>query len=229
MKLACVVVVALGCGSSSLEPGKLHGGIEDSDKHWRARYKGTGVDIAQIPQVANAVGLPVGGSVDVDIDVTVPKQNGQLDYSLARGIIDVECTADCSVGGDGAVLKPRLNNARAAAFAGDGIQFGKLALGKLSARIEIGDGTARITRWQLSSPDIEIALAFEAQLAKELGHISADGCLRYKTTPTLRERDPKLDAVFAATGAVRGDDGFYAIKLTRPSGRTRILAQPCTI
>jgi hypothetical protein len=232
--LVFAVGVAVGC-SSSAERGRgsvtvpatpppadhvLHDRSEATADVARIRYDGRSVSVADIPAAAMRLGLPVLGTADVAIDVSIPIANGARDYRRARGTVDIRCTK-CQLGDDVAKLK------HAADFVGDGIYFGHVAFDRLEARLQIGDGRIALARWVVDSPDVTIELALDIDLASTYEGSGIRGCLRFKDKPALRQRDPKMSALLSITGAPLGPDGLFHVELAGTLGEVKWLGRAC--
>lgn len=239
---AFAVGVVVGCSSSAgrgpssvkapvtpppLADHVLHDRSEITADVARIRYDGRGVPVADIPAVGMALGLPVSGTADVAIDVSIPISNGARDYRRARGTLDIRCTK-CQLGDDVAKLRPATHAKHSSDFVGDGIYFGHLTFERLEARLQIGDGRVALARWVADSPDVTIELALEIELASAYEGSALRGCLRFKDKPTLRERDPKMAALLGISGAPLGPDGLFHIELAGTLGEVKRLGRACS-
>lgn len=234
MRRFVALALLVGCGSSQSseeklvppDDHKLHGGVETKADAMRIRYAGKAVPVESIPGFAEGVGLPVAGTADVDIDVTVPIAKGERDYRRATGTIDVKCTK-CTLGGEGAKLKPRTTSKRAEAFAGDGINFGTIVFDRLEARIEIKNERAEIVRWVVESPDVTLKITGTAELASPLDQTQVHGCLQFAGKPDLQQRQPTTASLLALTGAPLGENGLYHIEVQGTIGAPKRFGRTC--
>jgi type II secretion system protein N len=230
-RLLLVVVVACGGSSSSEDaplpppvPGRLVGGIENTDKAMLVRYLGVQVPIEKIPAVADAIGLPVTGLAEIKIDITIPRSNDELDMARAAGAIDIQC-AKCTIGDDNAKLVPKApRDTRAADFVGDGIAFGHITVERLDLRVVIARGRAEFARFVLDSPDIAIHITGGVDLARAITDSRIDACVRFQPKPELRKRDPRTHDVLMLTGAQLADDGFSEIGVRGSIGDRKMFA-----
>lgn len=234
MRMFIALALLVGCGSSQSaedklvapDDHKLHGGVETKADVVRIRYAGKAVPLESIPGAAEAVGLPVAGTADVDIDVTVPIAKGERDYRRATGTIDVKCTK-CALGGEGAKLKPRTKSKRAEAFAGDGITFGKVVFDRLEARIEIKDARAELVRWVVDSADVTLKITATAELASTLDQMQVHSCIQFAGKPDLGQREPATASLLALTGGPLGENGLYHIEVQGPIGSLKRFGRIC--
>ena len=110
----------------------------------------------------------------------------------------------------------------------DGISFGHVTFDKVDLRAKIDQGHVKVTRWLLESKDLMLDVKLDIDLASELADSAVDGCLRFKASPSLEQRDPRTAAVINTTGALRGPDGFFSIKVGGHVGQKQLLGQACS-
>ena len=218
--------LAAGCSTAPPQAGKGAFKIEDvvktTDDAIRVRVNHREVPLEEMPMASLLAGLPMAGLGDVAIDLSVPGEGGKHDYRKAAGSIAVGCPAGCTLGDDNAkLLVP-------GPMGVNGISFGHLAFDKVDLRAEVRQSHLKVTRWQVASKDMTMDLRLDVHLAAELADSTLDGCLRFKPSASLEERDPKTAAVIAMTGAPRGPDGVYSIKIEGRVGQRRLLGQACS-
>jgi hypothetical protein len=105
---------------------------------------------------------------------------------------------------------------------------GHVTFDEVDIRALVQEGHLKVTRWQVASKDLTLGLALDIHFAAELADSTLDGCLRFKPSASLEQRDPRTAAVIATTGAPRGPDGTYSIKIGGSVGQRRLLGQACT-
>lgn len=201
---------------------KLEEVVQTTDAAIRVQVNRREVPLREMPMASLLAGLPMTGLADVAIDLTIPGAGGKHDYRRASGSIAVGCPTGCTLGDDAARLQaPR---------AGDpgGIPFGHVTFDKVDLRAEVQHGHLKVTRWQLASKDLQLDLRLDIGLAADLASSTLDGCLRFKPSPSLEQRDPETAAVIASTGAPRDADGIYSIKIEGRVGQRKLLGQACT-
>lgn len=227
MKLGVVfgfLIAGCSAGPPRTEKGafKVEDAVRTSDSALRVQVNRREVPLEQMPMASLLAGLPMAGLADVAIDLTVPGAGGKHDYSKAEGTIAVGCPAGCTLGDDATGIRPP-----GPAGAGD-VPFGHVRFDQVDLRAEVQQGHLKVTRWQVASKDVALDLKLDVHLAAELADSTLDGCLRFKPSPSLEQRDPKTAAAIATTGAPRGPDGTYSIKIGGRVGQHRLLAQACT-
>ena len=200
---------------------KLEDVVQTTSDAVRVQVNRSEVPLREMPVASLLAGLPMNGLADVVIDLTVPGAEGKHDYRKASGSISFRCPTGCTIGDDTAKLQ-------IPGTGGGGISFGHVKLDKVDVRAEVQQGHLKVTRWQLESPDLTLDLKLDIELAAELADSTLDGCLRFTASPQLEQRDPKTAAVISTTGASRGPDGLFTIKIEGRVGQRKLLGQACT-
>ena len=215
-----------GCstGPPQTEKGafKVEDVVQTTDDTIRVQVNRREVPLQEMPMASLLAGLPMTGDADVAIDLTVPGEGGKHDYRKVAGSIAVGCPAGCTLGDDAARLRSP------GPMGAGGIPFGHITFDKVDIRAEVQQGHLKVTRWQVASKDLTLDLTLDIPFAAELADSTLDGCLRFKPSPSLEQRDPRTAAVIATTGAPRGADGSYSIKIEGRVGQRRLLGQACT-
>jgi type II secretion system protein N len=207
------------------------GSVEVSKTNFEIHVEGEDVWAEGLP-MKEALGLPMSGKVDFAVALSLPSVENKTgktasDWSKAEGEATFNCNSGCVVGDGQTKLKPKLKNARTAAFAGDGIDFGKVTIDSLQAKLEIKNGKMDITRFDTKSQDGEIHVDFSATLQPNLDDSPVTGCLRFKGSEALLKKEPHTFAAIQTTGAPLGPDGLYHIRLTEKFKEIRRLGQVC--
>jgi type II secretion system protein N len=231
MKYLLLALAACGSSTPPAPPapppppviGKLVTSSHLSGTTQQIRANGLQVPLAQIPEIAAALDIPVSGTADIDISIDVP--NGAA--ALVSGHARATCTK-CTLGDDHAKLfAPKGKDARANAFAGDGIEFGHLDFGTIDVDVEVANGRAEVKKFTVVSPDLTIEISGHVELAATIGESVISGCIRFKPDPELAKRQPKTYAVLMITGAPAGDDGVFSIELAGTIGNIKRLGKIC--
>ncbi|MBL9014490.1 MAG: hypothetical protein JNL83_09960 [Myxococcales bacterium] len=223
MRTAVVIVSLSACSQRStpeVESGPFDPAtaVVRADDSTRVSVHRKDVPLEQMPIIAETFGgLPMSGMANAAIELWVPREDGRLRYRKTTGAIDVSCPEGCFLGDGRATL----------AVAGMTVDFGKVALGKVAIRGQAKAGVFELTAFDLVSSDLELHATLRVQLADDLGASPIDGCIWFKETPALVQRDPRTAAVLQTTGASRDEAGFFSIKLSGTVGAVRRLAQSC--
>jgi type II secretion system protein N len=184
--------------------------------------------------IKDALGLPIIGKLDVDAELDLVYEKAarsnkrSIDWTKVTGDIEFDCPSACTIGDGKTKLKPKIKNARNAAFAADGIDFGEVNIDTLAAHVAIKDGKLDVTKWEAKSGDGELHVEADVALQPELLESNISGCLRFKGSEALLKREPKTYAAIQTTGAPLAPDGLYHIRLDGKLRDVRRLGQVCT-
>ena len=217
MKKLCVVVVVVGCSSNAPNDHQIH----RSDTADRTRLEGREIDLSK--QSFDWLPLPATGTFNIDVDVKAPVKGGVRDYAHANGHIVFHCKA-CRLGDDKTNIPLSGDLGK---LAPDGIAFSHLDFDRIDVEVDIVDGRVTINQASVDSKDVAFLATGGAKLATALDDSIVDACLRFKASPDLVKRDPKLDAVISTTGAPQAPDGFFNIKLADRFGSMKRLGTVC--
>lgn len=179
-----------------------------------------------------AIGLPMTGKLefDVNLDLPVEKSKGgktAINWQKASGAIALSCPGGCTFGDGESKLKPLLKNTRSQVMVGDGIDFGKVTMDKLVAKVTIKDSKLTLDTFEADSKDGVLKVDYMMTLEKEFGRSMVAGCLRFKGSDDLMRREPKTHAALSTTGAELRNDGLFHIRLTGNFSDMKRLNQEC--
>jgi type II secretion system protein N len=216
---------------AKIATGHIRGSISLSKKRTVVDISGIDVPAGNLP-MKEIIGLPMSGKLELDFSLDLPidkLKNGKTgpDWTAAKGEITFECPSGCTFGDGKTKLKPKLNNARNQAFAGEGIEFGKINVDSMLAHVKIADSKLELDKFETKSQDGELHVDFALELAQEFGDSEVTGCLRFKGSDALQKREPKTYAALTTTGASIGPDGLFHIKLSNNFKTMKRLAQFC--
>jgi type II secretion system protein N len=187
---------------------------------------------ASLP-MSELIGLPMSGKVGFVLELELPNnktKTGQVaaDWPRSEGRFELACPAGCTIGDGKAKLKAKLKNRAQQAFAEGGIDFGKVSVDSLLARVDIKNGKMKVSRFDTKSSDGELHVDVEVALAQDLQSSNVTGCLRFNGTESLRKREAKTHAAITTTGAPLGPDNLFHIKLDGPLREVRRIGAFCT-
>lgn len=216
---------------AKIASGNLKGTIALSKGGVSVDLSGVDLPAANLP-MREAIGLPMSGKLELEFALDLPNEKnkaGKLapDWTKAVADISFECPSGCVIGDGKTKLKPKLKNARSQAFAGEGIDFGKINVDTMIAKVSIKDGQLELTKFDAKSQDGEIHIDYAMTLSPEFGESSVTGCLRFKGSEGLQKREPKTYAALTTTGASIGPDKLFHIKLDGHFKDMKRLAQFC--
>lgn len=211
--------------------GHITGNISLSKGETQIHLDGDNLPSERLP-MREGIGLPMSGKVDFKFDLDLPNQklkSGRAgpNWQKAEGGATLECRSGCTFGDGKTKLKPKLKNNRNQAFAADGIEFGKVNITSLLAKIEIAKGQLTVKRFESKSDDGELHVQFAMTLAQDINDSMATGCLRFTGSQALLKREAKTFAAISTTGAPLGPDNLYHIKLDGKVKEMKRLGQIC--
>jgi hypothetical protein len=109
----------------------------------------------------------------------------------------------------------------------DGIEFGKLNVTSLLAKVDISKGHLVVKKFDTKSEDGEIHVDFDMTLAQAIDESTVTGCLRFTGSQALLKRDARTHAAISTTGAPLGPDNLYHILLDGKVKEMRRLGKVC--
>lgn len=196
-----------------------------------ASIQGNALPSVTLPMHA-LIGLPMSGKVQFGVDLNLPMEKSKLgktsiNWQRATGAIALDCPKGCTFGDGKTKLKPLLKNKSNQAMVGEGIDFGKVTLDKLVARVSIKRGVLKVDKFDAPSKDGEVHVDYEMKLEKNFDESMVTGCLRFKGSDDLLRREPKTHAALSTTGAELRSDGLFHIRLTDRFKDMKRLNQEC--
>ncbi|HSD90799.1 MAG TPA: type II secretion system protein GspN [Kofleriaceae bacterium] len=178
------------------------------------------------------LGLPMTGKIEFDVDLSLPVEKNKMgktgiNWQKAKGGISLACPSGCTFGDGKTKLKPLLKNTRNQVMVGEGIDFGKVNLDSLVAKVSIRNGTLKLDKFDTKSKDGQLKIDYEMKLEKNFDESMVTGCLRFKGSDDLLKREPKTHAAISTTGAELRSDGLFHIRLTDRFKDMKRLNQEC--
>ena len=168
------------------------------------------VDLAEIllqrlPGIAQALTLPVEGSLTVKGDVTAPMPHP----AQALGRVDLSC--DKCVIGDG---KAKIS-VQGDPMLSQGITFPRLQLGTVKGAIVVEKGRATFKDVRAHSADVDLELDGYIELRDDLRASQLHLYLRFRPSPELVKREPTMDLLQNMLGTLaRRSDGYIGFSIT---------------
>lgn len=201
-------------GARALD-GQLEGWASDSESGRRLELTLDGVNPGGIPQLAELIGLPLGGSLSGNVSVEIPERN----IVKAEGTVDL--AAEDLILGDG---KAKIQNA---------IALPELHMGAFALKAQISGGRLRIEECSARGRDLDLSMTGSIRLRPRVETSIADLELKfsfaekYRTQSDLTKAlfgqpDSKIPGLFdTATGShlTKQEDGTYAARLAGPVAR----------
>ena len=206
---------------ASIGGGTVTGSVElptSGNGSFKLNASGHGIKGDALPQLREAIGLPLIGKVDLGLAFNVSKG----DWRQATGSITLGCPRGCTLGDGQTKFKPRVKSTRSAAMMGEGVEFGRVDIDKLSGKVELKAGKLEVTKWDFESKDAELKVELGMKLGKRLKDAElVVGCFRFKATPALQAREPRTATAISLIGGILGPDGLFHVKLECQGGGGR--------
>jgi type II secretion system protein N len=231
-------IFALIGGTASVDidaeigPGRIRGTIAISKGATAIDIEGIDLPSAMLP-MRELMGLPMSGKIAFGVNLTLPNEKSKNssktvpNWQKAKGAFSFDCANNCTFGDGKTKLRPKLKNSRSQAFAADGIDFGKVNVTSMMAHVTIKDGILELDKFDAKSEDGELHVDFQVTLAPQLDDGMVAGCLRFKGSQKLLEKEPRTHAALSTTGANLGPDGLFHIRLDGKFKEMKRLAQTC--
>ena len=176
--------------------------------------KASSINIAEIPGVKESINLPLGGTLQMTMDLT--SATGK--YADANGSITFKCEG-CVVGDGKSPLRIEGNP-----FLGGGLTLPKVRLGDLVGRVAVEKGTAKLQGVEAHSPDGEVTIEGDVQLHDPLPTSNVTLFIHFKLSDPFLKGAEKLATILQMAGSAgRRPDGSYGIRL---GGRLGALNPP---
>lgn len=209
--------------------GAITGKLVMDKRQTAADFKLAKVPLAMIPGVSDAVGLPMSGNADGKVKLTLTKVPGKqdIDWSKASGVFELTCKSGCLLGDGQAKIYPKSKRPGDEAWTKDGVPVPTLRIGSFNLAIDIVKGVAKRRAFTLNSPDGEVELDLEIKLARAINDSPITGCIKYKCSKELYDREPKFRSQCDFGSAVIDSAGMHHIKLLGKLGNVRRVALMC--
>ena len=203
---------------ADLVGGEISAEVEASETMFEARVETEALALGKLPGVASAVGLPMSGSLDAEVELRLP--GGK--WKNAEGRIEIDCL-ECTVGDGVAKMtmtpsstssrgRRRRTSAGAAAFSSTGVTVPRLALGEAKVLVDISKGVGDIKTFAATSKDGWLKIEGKIEFRDPFPNTLFPGCMRFKLSDELKQRDPKFGNIeYTLSEKMRQNDGSFAI------------------
>jgi type II secretion system protein N len=204
-KTITVKVEALG--------GKAETVVETTGKKKSIRVSFTGLSMGQLPGLAKAISLPMGGALTGSGKITIPADG----MRNAEGKFTLKCKS-CTVG-DGKTkvkmdLRPEHLKKHYDPVAEQGVTLPtKLRLGVFGGDIEIERGRAMFKRFEAYSPDGEAVLMGTIALREPFVMSTVDAYFKFKFDESLKTKDAKWGPIESFLIRAKRSDSQYGFSI----------------
>ena len=216
---------------ATIGSGTIEGNITISKSGTEVELEGNSLPSQQLP-MREAIGLPMSGNIRFAFNLDLPNEklkNGKVgaNWQKATGNMMFQCPSGCIFGDGKTKLKTKVKKASQAEFVGEGIDFGKVLVQSMLAKVDIKKGKLAVTTFETRSDDGKLNVEYSMDLQQNIDDSQVAGCLRFEGSETLRKREQKTHTALTTTGAVRGPDGLFHIRLDGKFKDMKRLAQSC--
>jgi type II secretion system protein N len=202
---------------AELGGGEVEAELDLSSSYVEATLETEGLPLGKIPGLASAVGLPVTGGLDADVELRLP--GGK--FRNAEGHIALACN-DCTIG-DGSSkismsppkVSSRRRTTRTAAGWGDearSITVPKLQLGEFKAQVDISKGVGQIKELGATSKDGWFKITGKIEFRDPFASSLFPACMQFRLSDELKKREPTFGNIeYGISEKVRKPDGSFSI------------------
>jgi type II secretion system protein N len=202
--------------------GEIVGDITVSPSELAVEIGTEALQLESIPGLRDALGLPMKGGLDAQLDVTLPEQR----WDLAEGSLTLSCPG-CVVGDGKSKIKPKAPTSprRASFFAAEGLTVPALNLGDLEGKISIISGKGVIDEFGAKSVDGDLAIHGTIELGREFGESRfGQACMKFRLSDQLKQREAEFGNVPALMGAPLDAEGFSNVIMSGKLAGMRLIA-----
>lgn len=201
--------------------GSVDGNVTVSRSDLAVEFSTEDLPLESIPGLREALGLPMVGGLDAEIELSLPERR----WDLAEGTFSLACPG-CVIGDGKTKMKAKARPGRRASFfASEGLTVPALNLGDLTGKIVVGDGRAVIETFAAKSDDGDLAIHGSIELAAQLAESKfTQACTKFRLSDALKQRDPAFGNVPNVMGAPIDAEGFSNLTMTGKLGEFRWLA-----
>ena len=203
---------------AELGGGEVDAELDLSSSYVEATLETEGLPLGKIPGLASAVGLPMTGGLDADIELRLP--GGK--FRNAEGHIELSCN-DCTAG-DGvskiSMSPPKTSSSRrrssrtAAGWGSEArsITVPTLQLGEFKALVDISKGVGTIKELGASSKDGWFKVTGKIEFRDPFASSLFPACMQFRLSDELKKREPTFGNIeYGISEKVRKPDGSFSI------------------
>ena len=203
--------------------GHIRGSVTQAKQEVTYAFDLSKVPLTMIPGVSDAVGLPMSGNADGRVRLKLLRG----DWSKANGSFLLECKSGCTVGDGVAKIYPKGRRPGDEVWTKDGIAVPALRIARFKLAIDVVKGEAKKKTFELGSLDGEADVDIDIKLARNLSESTVTGCLKYKCSKELYDREPKLRSQCDFGSPVIDEKGMHHVKLLGKLSNVRRIGAMC--
>jgi len=193
--------------SAPSSPSPRVGGVAPRRvQDWSAKGELQRINLALLPMVKDAIGLPVTGQLSVKAELSAPESR----WNNAAGTLELDLE-DGSVGDGKAKLvvpsDPMLKH---------GLTLTKIRVGRLRGTVTIEKGVASVrlqSQDKVGEVDVEVDLEGRLTLRDPLPYSTVDAYVRFRLNPELKKRSAAFEILEGGLAKGRRPDGGYGAQI----------------
>lgn len=192
-----LTLITGGVGATVALPiakGRIEADVSDSKGNTIVDATIAGIELALVPGAAEAIGLPLSGIVDADIELDLSKE----DVKKSAGVIKLT--------GKGLEL---LEGGKVSGF-----PVPALALGDLDWTVPVKDGKLSFDKQKLEGENVEVVIDGHLELNKDFSRSVLGLVVSFKPTDAFLQKEPLLGALLQNIRTAKGADGFYSYSVS---------------
>jgi type II secretion system protein N len=201
---------------AELAGGEVEGEIDASGSYVEVNLETEGVGLGNIPGLASAIGLPMTGGLDAEVELRLPGAK----FRNAEGKIQLACNG-CTVG-DGvskvSMSPPKTTSRRRPSTTtgwGDearSITVPRLQLGEFKALVDISKGVGQIKEFGATSKDGWLKITGKIEFRDPFANSLFPACMQFRLADELKKREPTFGNIeMGISEKVRQADGSFSI------------------
>lgn len=184
-----------GTVSLPIAQGTLDAEVVDSKSKTEVSATIEGVQIALIPGLKESLGVPLSGTLSLDMDVELDKAKPES----SSGVLHLKGSA--------------LELLKGGKVGGMTLPF-ELAIGDFDWTIPVEQGKAKLTKLGIKGDSVELELDGTITLAAQPERSVLNLVVKFKPSEAFLKKEPLLGALLNNIRNAKGSDGFYAYALT---------------
>jgi|GEM_PF-2402367 len=184
-----------GTLSMPIAQGTVDADVVDSKTQTDVQGQVRGVQIALIPGLKESLGVPLSGTLNLDVDVALNKAKPETSSGKLR------------IQGGGLELL------KGGKVGGMTLPF-ELAIGDFDWSIPIQAGKAKLDKLGIKGESLELELDGTITLAAQPARSILNLTIKFKPSPAFLKKEPLLGALLNNIKKAKGSDGFYGYALT---------------
>lgn len=181
--------------SMPLAQGQVDADVVDSSKMTEVKANLQGLQLALVPGLTDAIGVPLSGKVSLEADMSLDKAKPEASSGLLH------------LSGAGLELL------KGGKVGGMTLPF-ELQIGDFDWKIPIEQGKAQLSKLKIEGGSVLLELDGTVTMAKDPVRSVLNLTVKFKPTDAFLKKEPLLGALLNNIRRAKGSDGYYGYALT---------------